>query len=490
MCPEGLSGVQLGLKHGPDSDFLNAENSAKERRNMFALGHGAVAVQFAEARILWTYLVGCYSSCFLTEGKDRLNAISAIAREIHSITKDDYLAGLWKRVLPLDLLWYSLRPEFGTQPHCRYKDYCAPSWSWASTDAHVMPFFWAIIPDSGFMIKILDANVDAVTSDIFGRVSGGYIRLRGWLRELHSETGKWYQTPLDDNSVRAFNDDSAEAGWRYFLPILEAQYNPGWEVIWGLILIKTATPNQYRRVGIFDCDKNSKSYTFMKRPSYFSHMGTRWRKECIAQVVVSDNCKRKIDTDEGEKKNARSKSQGWEWDANAGRFCLDNAVPREGHSANSTWPDRYLFPCEDAEHKRLHSKHPVDDTASDRKPVYEDETITLSVDPEEKELNHIITIDTDNAYVSECGCVTCASDRAPTRALSSAIKEQWSSMAGDAKNAEKTHPDGSRGFSNNKEHNDDNNNDNDDEVVQGFDSDGDYTNRIRGEWVECLLIII
>jgi hypothetical protein len=215
---------------------------------------------------------------------------------------------------------------------------------------------------------------------------------------------------------------------------------------------------------------------------------------------VRENCKRKIDTGEGEKKNARSKPQGWKWDADAGRFCLDNAVPREGHSDNSTWPDRYLFPYEDAEHKRLYSKHLVDDTAPDRKPVYEDETITLSVDPEEKELNHIFTIDADNAYVSECSCVICASDRAPTRALSSAIKEQWSSMAGDAlhlnednpsdaKNAEKTHPDGSRGLSNNKEHNDEDDND-DDEVVQGFDSDEDHTDRMRGEWVECLLTII
>lgn len=96
----------------------------------------------------------------------------------------------------------------------------------------------------------------------------------------------------------------------------------------------------------------------------------------------------------------------------------------------------------------------------------------------------------------ECDCVSCASDRAPTRALSRAIKEQWSSTAGDAlhlnegtpsdtKNAEKTHLNGSRGVSNTKVHNgcdnndSDNDNDNDDdEVGPGFDPSEDYTGRV------------
>ena len=84
----------------------------------------------------WINLIFDYSKCSLSKAEDKLIALSGVAREFASsrgLTSKDYLAGLWAHELPANLLWY------GSSMHD--PDYVfdtdAPSWSWASTDAHL-----------------------------------------------------------------------------------------------------------------------------------------------------------------------------------------------------------------------------------------------------------------------------------------------------------------------------------------------------------------
>jgi len=92
-----------------------------------------LSTQDAKDRALrdWTWRVSYYNGTKLTFGKDKLIAISGIAKKYGSIIKENYMAGLWDVVpmLPVQLLWQS---SFTTVPAGmvpRPSEYQAPSWS-------------------------------------------------------------------------------------------------------------------------------------------------------------------------------------------------------------------------------------------------------------------------------------------------------------------------------------------------------------------------
>ncbi len=79
----------------------------------------------------WMEVVITSSRRALSKSEDKLLAISGVAKKWAEATGDKYLAGLWRRNLPLGLLWVSEFPG-EKRPYCR-----APSWSWASMDNDV-----------------------------------------------------------------------------------------------------------------------------------------------------------------------------------------------------------------------------------------------------------------------------------------------------------------------------------------------------------------
>lgn len=88
---------------------------------------------------VWQKIVKSYSTRELTHGKDRLPALSGIARLIqelllrHSLD-NTYLAGLWKFNLAQDLAWHK---SFWRPNLKKALSYRAPSWSWASIEGRV-----------------------------------------------------------------------------------------------------------------------------------------------------------------------------------------------------------------------------------------------------------------------------------------------------------------------------------------------------------------
>jgi hypothetical protein len=101
--------------------------------------------------------------------------------KVRNLSPRDYLAGLWRQDLPGQLLWIAQNP-------CRTKSeslpYIAPSWSWASLgkpNLHMDGFQEGMI-----MADLVDVSMFLKTTDPYGGLIGGCIRLRGPMCKLNS----------------------------------------------------------------------------------------------------------------------------------------------------------------------------------------------------------------------------------------------------------------------------------------------------------------
>ena len=73
-------------------------------------------------RLQWPHIVNYYSARKLTRSSDKLVAIGGLARIIHEKTNDEYLGGMWRNNLEMQLCWTSDKEKATT--------YMAPTWSW------------------------------------------------------------------------------------------------------------------------------------------------------------------------------------------------------------------------------------------------------------------------------------------------------------------------------------------------------------------------
>ncbi|KAF2732120.1 HET-domain-containing protein, partial [Polyplosphaeria fusca] len=79
---------------------------------------------------IWREIVADYLPNDLTRQADILPALSGCARIIGEWYGDEYIAGMWKSSLHVDLLWDNNKPY--TEILKRKKEWTAPTWSWAS----------------------------------------------------------------------------------------------------------------------------------------------------------------------------------------------------------------------------------------------------------------------------------------------------------------------------------------------------------------------
>lgn len=158
---------------------------------------------------LWSRIVEDYSKLDLSEGSDKLVALSGIARHMAEQGIDSsnqpaiYVAGLWDKYLASQLLW-KIEPTFQhhdrafKHPSRRPRDsngdliYRAPSFSWASVDAQAPEYGHGIvygeITDKDLLIEV-DSGRDSVCikqkipRNPYGEVKGGHIMVWGQLRK-------------------------------------------------------------------------------------------------------------------------------------------------------------------------------------------------------------------------------------------------------------------------------------------------------------------
>ncbi|KAH7079905.1 heterokaryon incompatibility protein-domain-containing protein [Paraphoma chrysanthemicola] len=136
----------------------------------------------------WMNIVQEYTRRRLTDGSDKLPAMSGIAESWARTSKEDeYLAGLWKSHLPLGLLWTCAQPfRLGD-----LRDDGAPSWSWASLVGQV-DWFDHIFTEVDPRLQVLSCAVaPALPQAPYGAVQSGYLLMQGLLQ----------RTVIDDEPV-------------------------------------------------------------------------------------------------------------------------------------------------------------------------------------------------------------------------------------------------------------------------------------------------
>ena len=128
----------------------------------------------------WKDIVTDYSVRHLTFAADRLVALAAITSQFARHCRfepGDYVAGLWKPTILLDLLWYSSRPESAD----RFIPWIAPSWSWASVPGELqwLTGWWDKDPISASGTVKLVETKSARPELPFGAVTIGQLHIAG-----------------------------------------------------------------------------------------------------------------------------------------------------------------------------------------------------------------------------------------------------------------------------------------------------------------------
>jgi len=202
----------------------------------------------------WHRIVSAYSSAKLTYSKDKLIAISGIARLIQLRTKDQYIAGMWRKDIEIQLCW----SVYGSG-HQRILPYTAPSWSWASIDTNGGGI--SFCHDEPYLAVTLCAQVQEIsithaTTDQFGETLSANLRL-SCRHLIHAR----FEYGEDGNSVLVagqaitvyaqFDCFDLFEGMSVDMYVVPVMYN-SWGRLCGLTVEPTSQrTGQYYRVGQF-----------------------------------------------------------------------------------------------------------------------------------------------------------------------------------------------------------------------------------------------
>ncbi|ETS77838.1 hypothetical protein PFICI_09900 [Pestalotiopsis fici W106-1] len=142
---------------------------------LFAQGPSSETFQVRKG---WWAVVRRYTRLRLTYDKDLLTALSGISRRVGaSKPAGDYVAGIWKSLLPYGLLWYaSPTPQDSFK---RTDAPRAPSWSWASI---IAPISWSLphhLSGEKPLATINDINCEVSGHDVYGQAHGGVLVITG-----------------------------------------------------------------------------------------------------------------------------------------------------------------------------------------------------------------------------------------------------------------------------------------------------------------------
>ncbi|OAP61677.1 hypothetical protein AYL99_03880 [Fonsecaea erecta] len=131
-----------------------------------------------------------YTAADLTFEKDRLVALAGIVGVIQRRTGMTYVAGLWKELLPMDLMWRKMDAPMPGDKHLEPIPWKAPTWSWASVKGRKRCDLFALQKAENdnilYCSRILECateTLDAV-QPMLGEVFGGTITLTGFLAPL------------------------------------------------------------------------------------------------------------------------------------------------------------------------------------------------------------------------------------------------------------------------------------------------------------------
>ncbi|KAL9112220.1 MAG: hypothetical protein Q9187_007804, partial [Circinaria calcarea] len=161
----------------------------------------------------WHSVVESYSTADLTKARDKLVAISGLAREWRLRLGNEYFAGLWKNDLHRELLWHMQLLEEGTRK--RTSTYRAPTWSWASFDAKVYNATMVErMTDCIIVGRIITVQVTPAGSDPMGQITSASLEIVGPMRKssIYKDSHGLYHIP---DATEGYSDEHIEAGGWY-----------------------------------------------------------------------------------------------------------------------------------------------------------------------------------------------------------------------------------------------------------------------------------
>ncbi|KAK7976595.1 C2H2 finger domain-containing protein [Apiospora arundinis] len=128
---------------------------------------------------LWQSIVCQYTERNLSENRDRLPAISAVAQALSPLSKSNYYAGLWGRYLVHELQWFYF-PTYG-QP--RFKPALGPSWSWVTANEGGSGIHFSICKT--VRAEVISCETTLVSeNNPYGEVTGGELVIRGHMQPV------------------------------------------------------------------------------------------------------------------------------------------------------------------------------------------------------------------------------------------------------------------------------------------------------------------
>lgn len=168
---------------------------------------------------LWKGIVELYTTKRLTYTSDKLVALAGIAKLMEQALDDQYCAGLWRKRLVTQLFWSCEEEELRPRP----KPYRAPSWSWASLDGRIeLSMCSETDSEVTTLINITDCKVENTTDDTTSSVTGGILRLSGWLESITLGPESRDPWPVFFNG-RWWNEDDVYVSYDCKLPSRQSQ---------------------------------------------------------------------------------------------------------------------------------------------------------------------------------------------------------------------------------------------------------------------------
>jgi hypothetical protein len=162
--------------------FEGLHNSLREKSEDEVQKNAASYYRRDVVMAVWKGVRAGYNSKDLTFSKDKVNAVAGVARQVQTILREPFIAGLWKGSLLQQLLWYfDVRDKIQMSFTPPAETYLAPSWSWLSLNETVRDIEM-VSPTP--LAEILDYKD-------FVQITSRYLRIQGRLtRAIFVDTYK------------------------------------------------------------------------------------------------------------------------------------------------------------------------------------------------------------------------------------------------------------------------------------------------------------
>lgn len=214
----------------------------------------------------WHSIVQDYTCRNLTDERDKLPALAGLASVYSQATGKEYIRGLWKQTIILDLLWPQRRLFVGNiatiDPPKKYR---APSWSWASVNGNCV--YYLPSRDLKMRTELLAYFPDDVQGGLKTPLEGGeWLLVRGPLVKAEVKHGDAYFSRKRYGPVWTDSRDDGELGKGHTTVSLEkwndyVSKSDTWCLLlgtdgtnaYGLVLVEAVEfgGGNYRRVGTF-----------------------------------------------------------------------------------------------------------------------------------------------------------------------------------------------------------------------------------------------